>query len=306
MTGKDSLTVEQQSLEVEYKKTGINPSDIAALRRWLKTQPHLPEKYITDLDLILIYFCCYKSSAVSKEVLDLHYTLKTLFTNIFHNRVVDERIIKTLNVVLVVPLPIRSYDNNHVVYHKLIDCDTKNFIFSDVIRVVLMLMDLRQFEDGTWPGFIILIDLSGVTLGHIAKLDLLTVQQLLYYLQEAMLVKLKGLHFMNAPSYVDKLLMVIKPFMKKELLNTLCIHQVGSNTLEKVLPLEALPKDAGGQYKTFEEAKNYAIEKALANKDFFENENKKRVVESLRPGKPRTITDIFGGVEGSFKKLEID
>ncbi|XP_047538285.1 clavesin-1-like [Vanessa atalanta] len=298
--------LEQQSLEVEYKKTGINPSDIAVLRRWLKTQPHLPEKYITDLDLILTYFCCYQSSEVSKQVLDLHFTLRTLFTNLFHNRVVDEKLLKTLNVVLVMPLQVRSYNNHYIVYHRLIDYDTKNFVFSDIIRAVLMLMDLRQYEDGTWPGFIILIDLNGVSLSHITKLDLQTVQQLLYYLQEAMLVKLKGLHFMNAPSYVDKLLMVIRPFLKKELMNQLCIHQVGSKTIEKVMPIEALPKDAGGQYKTFEEAKKNTIEKVLANKDFFINENKKRVVESLRPGKPKTITDIFGGIEGSFKRLEID
>nr|XP_026488961.1 clavesin-1-like [Vanessa tameamea]XP_026488962.1 clavesin-1-like [Vanessa tameamea] len=298
--------LEQQSLEVEYKKTGINPSDIAVLRRWLKTQPHLPEKYITDLDLILTYFCCYRSSEVSKQVLDLHFTLRTLFTNLFHNRVVDEKLLKTLNVVLVMPLQVRSYNNHYIVYHRLVNYDTKNFVFSDIIRAVLMLMDLRQYEDGTWPGFIILIDLNGVSLSHITKLDLQTVQQLLYYLQEAMLVKLKGLHFMNAPSYVDKLLMVIRPFLKKELMNQLCIHQVGSKTIEKVMPIEALPKDAGGQYKTFEEAKKNTIEKVLANKDFFINENKKRVIESLRPGKPKTITDIFGGVEGSFKRLEID
>lgn len=43
-----------------------------------------------------------------------------------------------------------------------------------------------------------------------------------------------------------------------------------------------------------------------ANKDFFLNENKKRVIEAKRPGKPKTISDIFGGVEGSFKKLDID
>ncbi|XP_050353574.1 clavesin-1-like [Nymphalis io] len=298
--------LKQQSLEMEYKKTGINPSDIASLRRWLKTQPHLPEKYITDLDLILTYFCCYKSSEVSKQVLDVHFTLKTLFTNLFYNRVVDERLLKTLNVVLVMPLQVRTYNNSYIVYHRLIDYDTKNFVFSDIIRAVLMLMDLRQYEDGTWPGFIILIDLNGVTLSHITKLDLQTVQQLLYYLQEAMLVKLKGLHFMNAPSYVDRLLMVLRPFLKKELMDQLCIHPVGSNSIEKLLPIEALPKEAGGQYKTFEEAKKYTIEKVLANKDFFINENKKRVVESLRPGKPKTITDIFGGVEGSFKKLEID
>ena len=39
--------VKEQSLEEEYKKTGIRPADVAALRDWLKTQPHLPEKYIT-------------------------------------------------------------------------------------------------------------------------------------------------------------------------------------------------------------------------------------------------------------------
>lgn len=151
-----------------------------------------------------------------------------------------------------------------------------------------------------------MIDLTGISLGHIAKLDLLSVQQVLYYLQEAMLVKLKSFHFMNAPSYVDRLLMILKPFMKKELLQMLCIHSVGTNTVDKVVPMKILPKETGGECKTFEEAKNDMIEKFLANKDFFLNENRKRVVESLQPGKPKTLTDIFGGIEGSFKKLEID
>jgi hypothetical protein len=48
------------------------------------------------------------------------------------------------------------------------------------------------------------------------------------------------------------------------------------------------------------------IEWMKDNKEFFLNENKKRVVEAMRPGKPKTISDIFGGVEGSFKKLDID
>lgn len=46
-----------------------------------------------------------------------------------------------------------------------------------------MLIDLMQYEDGAWKGFVIIIDLNRVTLGHIARLDLQTIQQLLYYLQ---------------------------------------------------------------------------------------------------------------------------
>ena len=58
-----------------------------------------------------------------------------------------------------------------------------------------MVLDLVQYEEGTWPGFIILIDLTGVSLGHIAKLDLLSVQQVLYYLQVKILYILKLIVF---------------------------------------------------------------------------------------------------------------
>ncbi|XP_023941075.1 clavesin-1 [Bicyclus anynana] len=295
------------SIEEEYTKTGIKPSDVTALREWLKTQPHLPEKYITDLDLLLAYHCCYKSSAVTKQVLDLNFTLRTLFANLFHNRVVDDSILKSLDVVCALPLETLSVGKNYkVIYHALVDNDLKNFIFTDIIRTVLMLVDVAQYVEGTAPGYIIFVDLNRVTLGHITKLDLQTVQQILYFLQEAILIRLKGVHFLNAPSFVDRLMMIIRPFIKKELMNMVCIHSAGSNTIEKIIPIEALPKECGGKYKSYETAKKEAIELLLANKEYFENENKKRVVESLRPGKPKTITDIFGGIEGSFKKLDID
>ncbi|XP_039752795.1 clavesin-1-like [Pararge aegeria] len=295
------------SMEEECKKTGVTPSDIAALRGWLKTQPHLPEKYITDFDLLLAYYCCFKSSAVAKKVLDINFTLRTLFTNLFQNRVVDKSIIKTLDVVCALPLKASSIDKHYrVIYHSLIDHDAKNFIFTDVIRTVLMLVDVTQYRDGTAPGYLILIDLNGVSLSHITKLDLQTVQQILYFLQEAILIRLRGVHFLNAPSYIDRLMMILRPFIKKELMNMVCIHSAGSNSIEKLIPVEALPIEAGGKFKSYAEAKSEATELLLSNKEFFINENKKRVVESLRPGKPKTITDIFGGIEGSFKKLDID
>ena len=73
-----------------------------------------------------------------------------------------------------------------------------------------------------------------------------------------MLVKVKGLHFLNAPSFMDRLMMMIKPFMKKELLEVLLIHQIGAKTLDKFVPMSGLPKEAGGDFKSFDECRGNA------------------------------------------------
>ncbi|XP_026740323.1 clavesin-1-like [Trichoplusia ni] len=301
------MSIKGISLEDELKKkTGITPQDIQKLRDWLGTQPHLPGDYITDMDLALIYHCCDRSAEVSKQVLDLHYTLRTLFTSFFKDRVMDDKIEKNLQYVLLQPLQTRSREDDAVLYCRLLDYEPKNFDFAKSLRLVLMILDLWQFEEGTWPGFVLIFDLDGLKLGHLAKLDVQSIQQFLYYLQEAMLVKVRGLHFLNAPSFMDRLMMMIKPFMKKELIDVLLIHQIGAKTLDKHVPMAGLPKGAGGEFKSFDELRDETIARLKANKQFFVEENKKRVVEAKRPGKPKTISDIFGGVEGSFKKLDID
>lgn len=46
-----------------------------------------------------------------------------------------------------------------------------------------MVVDLWQYMEGTWPGLVLLLDMDKVTIGHITRLDVQTVQQFLYYLQ---------------------------------------------------------------------------------------------------------------------------
>lgn len=78
------------------------------------------------------------------------------------------------------------------------------------------------------------------------------------FFQEALLVNLKAVHFLNAPSFMDKLMMMLKPFMKKALMDMLHIHQVGANTLDQFIDRKALPKEAGGEYKDYNTLKgNY-------------------------------------------------
>jgi len=83
------------------------------------------------------------------------------------------------------------------------------------------------------------------------------------------------------------------------------MHTV-NDTLEKFVPLEVLPNEAGGQAGPVQDLHNKQVKKLINHVVWFqEDEANHRVNESLRPGKAKTATDLFG-VEGSFKKLEID
>ncbi|KAL0867471.1 hypothetical protein ABMA27_008257 [Loxostege sticticalis] len=298
--------IKQFPLEREFEKNpDISREDIAKLREWLKTQPHLPAEHLTDLDLFLVFHCCEKSPEVAKQVLDLHYTLRTLIHAFFKDRQLDRKIDLCLDTVLYAALPTPTKEGYRCVYLRLLEFDPRNFIFPDVVKTFMMMFDLWQHEEGSWPGFVIMIDMDKAVLGHITRLEVMTVRQVLYFLQECMYIRLKGVHFLNAPYFMDKLMMLLKPFLKKELLDMIRIHQVGADSLYEYVPKEAFPKEEGGQYKDHATIREELIQRLKANSDFFKEESKKRVNENLRPGKKATVEDLFG-IQGSFKKLDID
>ncbi|XP_045453970.1 uncharacterized protein LOC123663324 [Melitaea cinxia] len=298
--------VEAFPVEKEYEKNSdISPEDIRKLREWLKTQPHMPEEYITDLDLILLFFCCEKSAEVSKQVLDLHYTLRTHINAWFLNRVADEKIIQCMNLVLVTPLPTFTADGYKVIYGRLLDADPKNFNFSDVVRLVGMVFDLYQYAEGTWPGLVAVIDMDFASMGHIARIDLSTLKQLVIFHQECMFTRLKEVHFVNAPYFMDRLMSLVRLFAKKSLLDMIKIHERGSESIYEYVPKSAFPKELGGNYKDNITLRDEMIQHLKDNKQYFEEEGRKRVNESLRLNGKTNVEDLFG-TQGSFKKLEID
>lgn len=72
-------------------------------------------------------------------------------------------------------------------------------------------------------------------------------------------MKIKSIHFINIPRLMDKIMSLIRPFLKKELLDNIHIHQPGSGTIKSIIPIENLPKELGGNYKTIEEIQSEVL-----------------------------------------------
>ena len=106
-----------------------------------------------------------------------------------------------------------------IIFWKLLDMEPSHFVHSDILKYYCMILDLWLRSEGTILGHVMVVDMQGVILGHVGRLSPMTTKKFLYYLQDALPVRLKGLHFINAGPAMDLIFAMSKPFMKKELLN---------------------------------------------------------------------------------------
>lgn len=294
------------SYEEELKKNkDLKESDVGILREWLKKQPHLPK--ITDSELALFLHSNYYQLEPTKNTIDTYFTVRTHVPEFFANR--DPLGTKSLRQAMMVaaqmPLKMATKEGYKIVFAKLLDTNPSHYVYNETMKYFGMVVDYWLYTEGTSVGHIILVDMQGVTLGHAGRLTPMGIKKFLYYLQEALPVRLKGLHFMNTSPVMDIILNMMKPFMKKELMDVLHLHST-LESLAQFLPLEALPTDIGGKAGLTKDLHEEFKKKIEDHRSWYlEDEIKGCVNEALRPGKSKNATDLFG-VEGSFKKLDID
>lgn len=292
------------SIEREYEKNPeLSSEDVKNIRVWMQTQPHLPNEHITDLDIILAYHRCDQNIQNTKKLIDLNFSLRNMFS-FYQNRKINKSLENALNTWLITPLKTLTTKGYRAVYCQILNTDPGHFIYSDVVRAFVMIMDLWQLEEGTVAGLVVIVNMDQVLMGHLYQIDLTVAQQFFYFLQEAMFIRLKEFHIINAPSFVDRLLAMLKPFMKKELLHMLRIHTVNSMSLDEHFCSVELSKEI--REINCVEISNETWNKLRENEIFFEDESKKRVNEAKRPEESLSMSKIFSGMEDTFRALQID
>ncbi|XP_019697416.1 alpha-tocopherol transfer protein-like [Harpegnathos saltator] len=187
----------------------------------------------------------------------------------------------------------------------LVDLDPSHFFFNELLNVGLMTHDEFVWTHGSTPGQIFVVDATGITIGHVGRLNIASIKKGLRYLQDAMPIRLKEVHVINTSPVVEIIYNMTKPFLDKELVKLIHFH-ASLESVSEHFPIEVLPNELGGKGGALQELMDAQFKRIENFREWFlEDEKNNRVNESLRIGKSKTSGDLFG-VDGNFRKIEID
>jgi len=298
------MSVRRVTAEEEYAKNpDLKKEEVDKLREWMSSQPHLPVP--TEEQLILFYHSCYYDMEAAKSCVEVYYTLRTNTPEFFSGRTIERpELKKALEVLRFGAVPVKDPNGYQIIFHGLQQYESSKYVFVDGVKLLTMAIDACLFTEGTVPGYIFLFDMKGVRLSHLTRLSVTYLKKFFTYIQEGMPMRLKAIHVVNTMPIIDKIMFMIKPFMKKELLSLIHFHYGDNETVYKDLPKSCLPKDLGGDLEdTFKMHDRY-IQWMGSLLEIFEDEERYRADEKKRLSKKNR----GGSIENvsSLRNLTLD
>lgn len=300
----EKLSIKAQE-ELGEKPERID-EDINVLREWISKQPHITAR--TD-DQLLVAFLrgCKYSLEKAKQKIDSFYAMRNAVPELYKNRFVDDKAIAILRQGCLLRLPKPLCEDGpriHISRYGLYDTD--KYGLADVVKIGTMLGEIqfREDDNAMVMGFVEVIDLKGVGAGHIFQFDAVLVKKLAVLGDKAWPYRPKGFHFVNAPTGTEKFLSIAKGLMSEKIKQRFHIHSKYESLYEHI-PQECLPVEYGGSNGTIQDVINTWENKLLEYKTYFEEEAQYCTNEKLRRGRPVNSESLFG-IEGSFRKLDID
>jgi len=117
----------------------------------------------------------------------------------------------------------------------------------EIFQLLYLMHIIAQLEKSTQiNGVVVLMDFEGLSLKQVKAMGTATTKRLLTFIQEAMPIRLKEIHFVNQPFIFNMVWALIKPFVKEKLKSRMFFHGSDMKKLHNYIPAMNLPKNYGG------------------------------------------------------------
>lgn len=290
------------------EEPGRMDQDLTALREWIRKSPHLQNIKTDDNTLKCFLRGCKFSLERTKEKLDFHFTVRGNLPEWFNNwDPRDPKLAKVFQSGAYLPLPGYDKHGRFVVLIRQGQLDPLDRI-EDGFKAGTMVMDLAK-EGNTQSevrGFVLVQDMAGMTGSHVVQMNPVVMRKAMTVWEDAYPARPQALHFVSIPPVMEGMFNMVQGLQKEKMRQRNHVHPKGD--MSKVvadLGPEVLPPEFGGTGPNLDTLTQYWIERLEQRRAWLMEQVQYRTEEHKRPGKPRNHADIFG-IEGSFRKLEID
>ncbi|XP_045503696.1 uncharacterized protein LOC123700507 [Colias croceus] len=277
-----------------------------AIDEWCKKQDHLSEacKALNRNILERILILSRGSVEATKIKIDKMFTSRAMMPELCMNRSVEE-FEPLWDYGLYVPLPkLYKMDQSRVMVTQFLSEKLEQFSLLSYFRYAFMIGEYRLHYDYCLSERYI-IDLSNIHIGLLTKVNPILVKKAEVLCTEGFGTKIKGIHLLNAPSFVDRIVFLIKQGLKEKVASRLHVHNSYAD-LHKHIPKEILPKDYEGDGPSISKL-------AEQWKEMLRTEEARQIIkdsDKLVADESRRNTSKFNeeylGMPGSFRKLNVD
>ncbi|XP_045770025.1 alpha-tocopherol transfer protein-like [Maniola jurtina] len=303
--------LEVNEKNVEIIRTSLNldvntiKKNLDAIEEWARKQEHLADafRYISPNMLELLHLLGKGSVEMTKTRIDKLLTTRGMLPEICLNRSVEEftDISEAINFVI---LPKQSpKDQSRIIVTQIRNWE--KFSLISFLRYAFMIAEYRMnFEYNTCERHI--LDLKNVkSISALTKLNPMLLKKAEILCMSGYGMRISGIHLLNAPSFVDKIVFLLKQALKEKVANRLMVHS-SYDELHKEIPKEILPKDFGGDLQSCSELEEQwkSVLKTEEAQKLIASCNKLVADESKRSA--CKFNEEYMGMPGSFRQLIVD
>ncbi|CAH2087456.1 unnamed protein product [Euphydryas editha] len=249
-----------------------------------------------DIFLLRFAHSCFYDVEKAKKAMEVFFSIRGSSPELLNNRDPNSPHMQKILSIINIDLYRSASSNRWLWFWQINDPGLEKYEYILDVKLFFLSTDAHFLDvDEISDEDIVVLDVKDITLKYLTKINLSIQRKLSKYQDEGMPIRLKQIHVVNAPPFIDKIYSVIKPFVKKEIIEMIHFHPPKSDTLHKYINKEDLPLEYGGTRPSLSERKKETLELFARHRDTLMRE------DLWRPSKANSSTEV-----GSFRTLAID
>ncbi|XP_047996239.1 alpha-tocopherol transfer protein-like [Leguminivora glycinivorella] len=243
---------------------------VIELKEWVAKQPNVA-KDMDDKLLRRFLHSCYYDTQKAQKALEAFSTQRADAAELFGDRdPLGSRVKQAFKWITLAFIPISG--NRRLWIFQVNDPGFQKFDHLEFNRLLLLAFDAWLLEETSLQEEdLTLFDAKDIGWKIFWRIHLSIQKKTINYQEEAMPIRIKQMHMINAPSFLDKLFSLLKPFMSKEMSEVIHFHAPKSDTLFEYFSKDDLPKEFGGNLASLETYNKEIIDLIHKHSDTLKN-----------------------------------